>query len=233
MESIFTTLHDQIEAEATNKEELRQIERDFSQATAPLKLSLQLLTVPGQLQVPDQRQQLVSILNEYKTRLATVLNGDRVLGRFTEEIYTLYFINCYFLEIVRAFSGELDQVTVQLMLIIQTPEQLTAAGFGETIVWSHYLLAILNMVDTVVDYTSDAIINLLMGLTQDKRQYCIAAVNLQLVNSISSGFALLDLKNDSIRRKFDGLKYGLKRINQFVYDLLLRGLITTEAKVVE
>lgn len=35
---------------------------------------------------------------------------------------------------------------------------------------------------------------------------------------------MLNLKNDSLRKRFDALKYDVKKIEEVVYDLSLRGL---------
>lgn len=42
---------------------------------------------------------------------------------------------------------------------------------------------------------------------------------------LNSGFRLLNLKNDSLRKRFDGLKYDVKKIEEIVYDLSIRGLL--------
>ena len=52
------------------------------------------------------------------------------------------------------------------------------------------------------------------------RPFKIAA----FVAELDAGFRLLNLKNDSLRKKFDGLKYDLKKIEEVVYDLTIRGL---------
>jgi hypothetical protein len=39
----------------------------------------------------------------------------------------------------------------------------------------------------------------------------------------------LNLRNDILRRKFDSLKYDLKRCEDVVYDLTLRGLAPAPA----
>ncbi|ODN83500.1 hypothetical protein L202_01634 [Cryptococcus amylolentus CBS 6039] len=44
------------------------------------------------------------------------------------------------------------------------------------------------------------------------------------VNDIFSSYSLLNLRNDALRRRFDSLKYDLKRCEDVVYDLTLRGL---------
>lgn len=45
------------------------------------------------------------------------------------------------------------------------------------------------------------------------------------VGNINSGFRLLNLKNDALRKRFDALKYDVKKIEEIVYDLTIRGLI--------
>lgn len=37
------------------------------------------------------------------------------------------------------------------------------------------------------------------------------------------GFRFLNFKNDFFRKKFDGFKYDLKKIEEVVYDLIIRG----------
>lgn len=44
------------------------------------------------------------------------------------------------------------------------------------------------------------------------------------INKLDSGFRLLNLKNDPLRKRYDGLKYDVKKIEEVVYDLSIRGL---------
>jgi len=50
----------------------------------------------------------------------------------------------------------------------------------------------------------------------------------KFVTELNNGFRLLNLKNDSLRKRFDGLKYDLKKIEEVVYDLSIRGLLAQE-----
>ena len=45
------------------------------------------------------------------------------------------------------------------------------------------------------------------------------------VKDLHAGFQILNLKNDSLRRRSDGIKYHVKKIEDIVYDLSLRGLV--------
>ncbi|XP_060552579.1 translin-like [Ruditapes philippinarum] len=81
----------------------------------------------------------------------------------------------------------------------------------------------------------------LMGLLQLASELSRLAVNsvtagdygrpmriAKFVGELDSGFRLLNLKNDSLRKRFDGLKYDLKKVEEVVYDLTIRGLKPTE-----
>jgi len=48
------------------------------------------------------------------------------------------------------------------------------------------------------------------------------------VKDLHAGFQILNLKNDSLRRRSDGIKYQVKKIEDVVYDLSLRGLVPRE-----
>lgn len=50
----------------------------------------------------------------------------------------------------------------------------------------------------------------------------------RFVKDVHAGFQLLNLKNDSLRRKSDGVKYSVKKVEDVVYDLSLRGLLPKE-----
>ncbi|OLL25061.1 hypothetical protein NEOLI_002574 [Neolecta irregularis DAH-3] len=50
------------------------------------------------------------------------------------------------------------------------------------------------------------------------------------VKELHSAFSLLNLKNDSLRRRFDSIKYDVKKVEEVVYDLTIRGLIKNQSK---
>ncbi|CAG4963987.1 unnamed protein product [Colias eurytheme] len=47
----------------------------------------------------------------------------------------------------------------------------------------------------------------------------------KFVMELNAGFRLLNLKNDHLRKRFDALKYDVKKIEEVVYDLSIRGLL--------
>ncbi|WFC98276.1 Translin-1 [Malassezia yamatoensis] len=45
------------------------------------------------------------------------------------------------------------------------------------------------------------------------------------VKQLHAAFQVLNLKNDALRKRFDGLKYDVKRVEEILYDLRLRNLV--------
>jgi hypothetical protein len=48
---------------------------------------------------------------------------------------------------------------------------------------------------------------------------------------VFSGFQILNLKNDILRKRVDALKYRVKEVEDVVYDLSLRGLVPKDEEV--
>ncbi|KAK7048359.1 Translin [Favolaschia claudopus] len=81
----------------------------------------------------------------------------------------------------------------------------------------------------------------LISMVNELSRYVINAVTLgqfeepvrisNFVKEIFSGFTMLNLKNDSLRRRFDSLKYDLKKIEEVVYDVSLRKLVPANPPV--
>lgn len=79
-----------------------------------------------------------------------------------------------------------------------------------------YLLGVLQMVNELSRF---AINSVTLG------DYSRVLSLQRFVGDINSGFRLLNLKNDGLRKRFDSLKYDVKRIEEIVYDLSIRGLL--------
>ncbi|KAJ7069798.1 Translin [Mycena amicta] len=81
----------------------------------------------------------------------------------------------------------------------------------------------------------------LISMVNELSRYAINSVTLgdfeepmrisNFVKDIFAGFTMLNLKNDTLRRRFDSLKYDLKKIEEVVYDVSLRKLVSTEKKI--
>ncbi|KAF5385736.1 hypothetical protein D9757_005458 [Collybiopsis confluens] len=82
-----------------------------------------------------------------------------------------------------------------------------------------YLLGLISMVNELSRLAVNAVI-----LGDFEEPLKISA----FVKELFSGFSMLNLKNDSLRRRFDSLKYDVKKIEEVVYDVSLRKLVSNE-----
>ena len=75
----------------------------------------------------------------------------------------------------------------------------------------------------------------LIDLTQDLSRLATNSVTMgdfelpltisAFIKDLFAGFQMLNLKNDILRKRADAVKYDVKRVEDVVYDLSLRGLV--------
>lgn len=199
----------------------------------------------------------LNLLSDRYHRYLQELNGinckaifkDRFSHKISEEIIYVLMANRYFKTISYIYQVELkgkqlDKILYPLisksdqdiMGLVITPEEIQRVLSLEKLNYNDYLLGLLRLIETVVEYTIDTII--LISISSENSpnklqniQYSLSLINLQIVTKLQNGFQMLDLKNDNIRRKFDGLKYNFKKMNGIVYDLSLRKLIVNEVEI--
>lgn len=51
---------------------------------------------------------------------------------------------------------------------------------------------------------------------------------LEFLTELHASFRMLNLRNDFLRKKFDGMKYDLRRVEEVYYDVKIRGLASKE-----
>ncbi|WPH02592.1 Translin [Acrodontium crateriforme] len=79
-----------------------------------------------------------------------------------------------------------------------------------------YLLALISLLDELARLARNSV-----TLGDHRRPILIA----QFIKDVHAGFQILNLKNDSLRKRSDGIKYRVKEVEDVVYDLSLRGLL--------
>ncbi|KAL8901740.1 MAG: hypothetical protein Q9207_005051 [Kuettlingeria erythrocarpa] len=83
--------------------------------------------------------------------------------------------------------------------------------------------------------TTEEYLHALISLIEELARLAVNSVTLgdyqrplqisKFVKDIHAGFQILNLKNDSLRRRSDSIKYNVKKIEDVVYDLSLRKLV--------
>lgn len=161
---------------------------------------------------------------------------ERLSNKFIEDSIYILLVNRYFWILATSFAH--DPIKVKLITtennlgIIATPQEIFQSLGIRDVNYQLYLIALLKLIDVVVEYTTTTVINQSIGSTTSQSpNYSIGIINLKIVSKIQNGFLLLDLKNDILRKRYDSLKYNSQRLNKIVYDLSLRNLVTAEAEV--
>ncbi|CAO1629001.1 unnamed protein product [Parajaminaea phylloscopi] len=86
-----------------------------------------------------------------------------------------------------------------------------------------------------LDLTTEEYLHSLISMINDFSRLAVNAVTMadfatplrlsDFVKDLYAGFGMLNLKNDSLRKRFDSIKYDVKKIEEVVYDISLRGLL--------
>ncbi|KAK3673389.1 Translin-1 [Recurvomyces mirabilis] len=79
-----------------------------------------------------------------------------------------------------------------------------------------YLLALISLADELARLARNSV-----TLGDHRRPLQIS----QFIKDVHAGFQILNLKNDTLRKRSDGLKYKSREVEDVVYDLSLRGLL--------
>ncbi|TKA22559.1 hypothetical protein B0A50_08129 [Salinomyces thailandicus] len=79
-----------------------------------------------------------------------------------------------------------------------------------------YLLALISLLEELARLARNSV-----TLGDHRRPLQIA----QFIKDVHAGFQILNLKNDTLRKRSDGIKYRVKEVEDVVYDLSLRGLL--------
>ncbi|KAK5116967.1 hypothetical protein LTR62_006688 [Meristemomyces frigidus] len=82
-----------------------------------------------------------------------------------------------------------------------------------------YLLALISLLDELARLARNSV-----TLGDYRRPLQIS----QFIKDVFAGFQILNLKNDTLRKRSDGIKYKLNQVEDVVYDLSLRGLLARE-----
>jgi len=106
-----------------------------------------------------------------------------------------------------------DQVTLAGMVGLKTSAKEASIYLD----LEDYLQGVLQMASELARFTVNCVTH---------GDYARPAKIGKFVAELNEGFRELNLKNDYLRKRFDGLKYDIKKIEEVIYDVSIRGLST-------
>ncbi|KAK9372507.1 Translin [Lipomyces chichibuensis] len=82
-----------------------------------------------------------------------------------------------------------------------------------------YLQATISLINELSRLALNSVI-----MTENSNYSTPARIN-HFIKQLQAGFLMLNLKNDALRSRVDSIKYDVKKVEEVIYDLSLRGLI--------
>ncbi|KAJ1519518.1 hypothetical protein ONE63_004800 [Megalurothrips usitatus] len=219
MNSLFAAFQDHINVEQELREEIRQVNKDIDQKTREIQTSLQIIHQDGGLsKIPECCVQARKLFLDVKTgfsKLAAIVPGDQYYRfhdhwRFSAQ--RLAFLASLIVYLEEGKMAMIDEVAEMIGVTTKREE-------GFHIDLEDYLMGLLQLASELARFAVNSVTN-----GDYKRPLHVS----QFVAELNSGFRLLNLKNDGLRKRFDALKYDVKKIEEIVYDLSIRGLKSEE-----
>ncbi|GAA5998817.1 translin [Rhodotorula paludigena] len=215
----FSYLQDQLQRDAELRETVRDAVRDVEQAERASLAVLGRVHSHRQDQIPALLAALDPTLPPLRAalaRLAQLIPTEqfyRYNDGFTRAIQQASYIVVYRVFLERDDVATKDEVAQQLGIQDEWKDHF----FLSTEEYLHSLISLVNELSRL------AINRVTLGDYAAPSQYA------RFAKELSNAFGLLNLKNDSLRKRFDSIKYDVKRLEEVVYDLSLRGLLADPA----
>lgn len=228
--TIFENLQSKIDEESQIRDELQDIVQALSRRgrTTQAVLSRAHYTPPDQLtSVIEDASKEISAQREDVARLVSVASKHpfyKYNHTWSRELQNLVFSIqfCAWLGGLQdAREGRSGFMTIEevgkfLIVPVNLKDQ---DAFHLTI--EEYLLALISLIEELARLAVNSV-----TLGDYGRPLKINS----FISEIHAGFQLLNLKNDIIRKRSDGIKYSVKKVEDVVYDLSLRNLIPKNTK---
>jgi len=211
--SVFQEYGSHLAQEADLKEQLRVVIRELEQAARDIHSLVQRVHRPGGV------KDTVALAVQARVKFANVQTLFHQLdSKLPDNSFWKY---CQLWNTLTSWVSFLASLTIYFESeALATKEQvIELLGLGTTktlkLDIEEYLIGLCHLSNELSRLTVNCVTS--EDYTRPER---IAG----FLSSLHSGFRLLNLKNDSLRKKFDSIKYDLKKVEEVVYDLSIRGL---------
>lgn len=208
MQSIFSSYGDAVEAEQKKRDEIRTVVKDIDLLVRKLQSTL------DQAHAGISFDEVVKQTEQHYPRLRELFGA--LAGIIPTEEYYRYNDH---------WRNSLQQIVFVVAMVgwmqhdqLVTPEQVQD---------------ILQLKSPLRVDLEDYLLGL-CSLPNELSRLCVNSVTAghvglparisRFVQELFAGFRLLNLKNDALRRRFDSIKYDVKKIEEVMYDITLRGL---------
>ncbi|KAJ0624596.1 putative Translin family [Helianthus annuus] len=214
VEKQFDEFRHRLEESGSLRDRIRAVATQIESTTRMMHSSLLLIHQSRPIQeVLEKAKTQIDVLKELFSQLAEIVRerpGEyyRYHGDWRTEAQ----------QVVSLFAFMHWLETGELLIHTEVEEKLglNASEFGLDV--EDYLIGICFMSNELPRY----VVNQVTAGDYD----CPRKV-LKFLTDLHASFRLLNLRNDFLRKKFDGMKYDLRRVEEVYYDVKIRGLAST------
>ncbi|KAL3356897.1 hypothetical protein AABB24_017518 [Solanum stoloniferum] len=211
LEKQFEDFRHHLEESGNIRERIRAVATEIDSVTRLIYASLLLVHQSRPVaEVIEKAKSQIGVLKELYSRLAEIVHecpGQyyRYHGDWKSETQTVVSL--------LAFMHWLETGTLVLHSEVEEKLGLTPTEFGLDV--DDYLIGICFMSNELPRY----VVNQVTAGDYD----CPRKV-LKFLTDLHAAFRMLNLRNDFLRKKFDGMKYDLRKVEEVFYDVKIRGL---------
>ncbi|EPY51937.1 translin [Schizosaccharomyces cryophilus OY26] len=218
--SIFKELQTKIDHETSLRDELSSRVETIDQETKVLRLLLGEVEISNnEVSIDITRStEVIKVKIQELAKLASEHSYYKyvnVWDRTIQEVACLILLATW----RGALRGHEDK-KYQILTLEEVGQILNVPVYPEEVKFhisiEEYLHGVLSISSELARFSVNAVIH---GNKE------VPLKSLQTIENVHSSFQLLSLKNDSLRRHFDSLKYQLKRAEDVVYDMRIHNLL--------
>lgn len=217
-EELFTKFQEYFDTELELRDNVRQITRSIEQASKKADTKLQIIhsTVDkkriAEVCAEIRKDHFKECIDGFK-HLAEIIPSGQYY-RYND--HWSFILQRLIFTIGLTVYLETDGALVTREQVAETLELKCNQIDGFHLDIEDYLLGILGMASELTRFATNSVT---LG------DYNRALEISKFLADLNSGFRCLNLKNDSIRKRYDALKYDIKKIEGIRYDISIRGLI--------
>ncbi|KAJ2316523.1 Translin-1 [Coemansia sp. RSA 2702] len=215
---VFIDLQDKFDRETSLNESIRDAIKEFDRVcrltSAKLGKAHSLTQEQGRETVESVKPQFAEI-KQCIAALAALIKPEtfyKYQDRWTNAMQTACALVAFSIYLGEARLATPEDVQQYLGFKVNT-ENTDISEFVITL--EEYLHGIISLFNELSRLAVNSVI-----VKDIKRPQEIAA----FASELYSGFQLLNLKNDSLRRRFDSIKYDIKRMEEVQFDISIRNL---------
>lgn len=220
---IFTDVRQWLDNEQSVRENIRTILKQLDQHVKGMMIILQDINSEGGVErIPEICSKARTCLNPIKEGMEDLKN------QFPPNQYYRY--NDHWRNILQRLSCLIALVIYLESGKLAAREEVASAIGVNTVIENgfildveDYLMGLLLLASDLSRFAVNSVIN-----DDHSRPFCI----LKFITDISVRFRFLNIKNDWLRKRFDSLKYDVKKVEEIVYDLSIRGMRPEKMNIV-